>query len=258
MPLARSLDGGGQRQDGRSAAYLSGGIDSCAVLGLAQQQLDRPIRAYTLTFENVLYDESALARQQAERVGASFHPVPVTSRDPVDTYGDAVWHAETVFVNGHGVAKFLLSRAVRDAGIKVVFTGEGAEEMLGGYPPFRRDVLLYNNEGQDTALVTRLLAQLQESNTATRGLLTTNAAPTAALDSVRRRLAGCRRGSRSSPTSASARPRCFAPTTWPVSAEWIHTRCRSVRCRSTSVSGVAIRSTRPSTCGPASSCRTSS
>jgi asparagine synthase (glutamine-hydrolysing) len=170
------------------ASYLSGGIDSCAILGLAQQQLGRPIRAYTLAFEDALYDESALARQQAERVGAGFHPVPVTSRNLVDAYGDAVWHAETVFVNGHGVAKFLLSRAVRDAGIKVVFTGEGADEMLGGYPPFRRDVLLYNNEGQDPAVVTRLLAQLHESNKATRGLLTTSAAPTAALASVRRRL----------------------------------------------------------------------
>ncbi len=170
------------------ASYLSGGIDSCAVLGLAQQQLDRPIRAYTLAFEDALYDESGLARQQAERVGASFHPVPVTSRMLVDAYGDAVWHAETVFVNGHGVAKFLLSRAVRDAGIKVVFTGEGADEMLGGYPPFRRDVLLYNTEGQDPAVVARLLAQLHESNKATRGLLTTSAEPAAALASVRRRL----------------------------------------------------------------------
>ena len=44
-------------------------------------------------------------------------------------------------LNGHGVAKFLLRRAVRDAGIKVVFTGEGADEMLAGYAPFRRDAL---------------------------------------------------------------------------------------------------------------------
>ena len=170
------------------ASYLSGGIDSCALLGLAQQQLDRPIRAYTLAFEDALYDESALARQQAELVGSTFHPIPVTSRSLADAYGDAVWHAETVFVNGHGVAKFLLSRAVRDDGIKVVFTGEGADEMLGGYPPFRRDVLLYNNEGQDLETVKRLLAQLHESNKATRGLLTTSAEPTAVLAAVRRRL----------------------------------------------------------------------
>jgi asparagine synthase (glutamine-hydrolysing) len=170
------------------ASYLSGGIDSCALLGLAQQQMDRPIRAYTLSFADALYDESALAQQQAEKVGATFHPIPITSRDLVDAYSDAVWHAETVFFNGHGVAKFLLSRAVRDAGIKVVFTGEGADEMLGGYAPFRRDVLLYNNEGQDAASVREMLARMRESNKATHGLLTTDAEPAAELESVRSRL----------------------------------------------------------------------
>src|SRR5437773_1117838 len=120
------------------ASYLSGGIDSCAVLGLAQRHMDRPIRAFTLCFEDALYDESELARAQAKRSGASFHPVPVSPRALAEAYRDAVWHAETPFVNGHGVAKFLLSRAVRDAGIKVVFTGEGSDEMLAGYAPFRR------------------------------------------------------------------------------------------------------------------------
>ena len=52
-------------------------------------------------------------------------------------------------LNAHGVAKYLLSRAVRDAGYKVVITGEGSDEILGGYAHFRRDMLLYNREGQD-------------------------------------------------------------------------------------------------------------
>jgi asparagine synthase (glutamine-hydrolysing) len=170
------------------ASYLSGGIDSCAVLGLAQQSLDRPIRAYTLTFEDALYDESSLAQEQAALSGAAYHPVPVTSQDLAGAYEDAVWHAETVFSNGHGVAKYLLSRAVRDAGIKVVFTGEGADEMLGGYPPFRRDVLLYNSEGQDPEVVERLLAEMDASNQATRGMLTSDAEPGSELEAVSRRL----------------------------------------------------------------------
>jgi asparagine synthase (glutamine-hydrolysing) len=170
------------------ASYLSGGIDSCAVLGLAQQHMDRPIRAFTLSFDDALYDESALARAQAERSGASFHPIPVTSRDLADAYSDAVWHAETPFVNGHGVAKFLLSRAVRDAGIKVVFTGEGSDEMLAGYPPFRRDVLLYNSARQDPEVVQRLLAEMRASNQAVPALVTSAEAPLAVLDTVRRRL----------------------------------------------------------------------
>ncbi len=130
------------------ASYLSGGIDSCAVLGLAQKQASRPIKAYTLAFEHELYDESPIAEQQAAFVGADYHRIPVTPQQMADAYADAVWHAETPLINSNSVAKFLLSREVRDAGIKVVFTGEGADEMLGGYLPFRRDMLLFHSGTQ--------------------------------------------------------------------------------------------------------------
>ena len=84
--------------------YLSGGIDSCAVLGLAQREMSRPIRAYTLAFDNPVWDESPIARRQAEFVGASYHQVPVTRQALADAYSDAVWHSETPMVNGHGAA----------------------------------------------------------------------------------------------------------------------------------------------------------
>ncbi len=170
------------------ASYLSGGIDSCGVLGLAQQQMSKPIRAYTLTFDDELYDESHLAKQQAAFVGATYHPVPVTEQQLADEYRDSVRAAETTFINAHGVAKYMLSKAVRDAGIKVVFTGEGADEILGGYPPFRRDVLLYNSEQQDPVIMQQLLADMRESNKATGDLMTHDAAPPAELASVQRRL----------------------------------------------------------------------
>jgi asparagine synthase (glutamine-hydrolysing) len=65
----------------------------------------------------------------------------------------------------------LLSRAVRDAGYKVVITGEGSDEILGGYAHFRRDILLYNREGQDPSEVARLLEELERLNPVSRGLL---------------------------------------------------------------------------------------
>ena len=69
--------------------------------------------------------------------------------------------SETFCINAHGVAKYLLSRAVRDAGYKVVLTGEGSDEILGGYAHFRRDMLLYNREGQDADEVAALLDELE-------------------------------------------------------------------------------------------------
>jgi asparagine synthase (glutamine-hydrolysing) len=159
------------RADVPVGCYLSGGIDSCAVLGLAQRHRPDRIRAFTLGFEGTDYDETSIARETAAHVGAEFHPVPIRQADLADHFADAIWHSETMCINAHGVAKFVLSRAVRDAGYKVVLTGEGSDEILGGYPPFRRDMLLHDSGGQDAATVERLLAELQRANPVSRGLL---------------------------------------------------------------------------------------
>ena len=76
-------------------------------------------------------------------------------------------------INAHGVAKYLLSRAVRDAGYKVVLTGEGSDEILAGYPHFRRDLWLHDlgATGRDAASVPALLEELQARNLVSRGLL---------------------------------------------------------------------------------------
>ncbi len=169
------------------ASYLSGGIDSCAVLGLAQQSMGRPIRAFTLTFENPLYDEASIAEAQARHVGASYHPIPITGREIADAYPDAVWHSETQMFNGHGVAKYLLSRAVRDAGIKVVFTGEGADEMLGGYPYFRADALS-GNPSLSAAERSALMDQMLGANSATRALLMPTQVNNPEMKAIERRL----------------------------------------------------------------------
>lgn len=159
------------RADVPVGVYLSGGLDSCAVLGLAARHHPEPIRAFTLTFDHAEYDEGPIAREMAALAGAEFNPIPVGQKMLADSFGDAIAQAETLCVNAHGVAKFVLSRAVRDAGYKVVITGEGSDEILGGYPHFRRDMLLYNREGQDEAAIQELLSWLDNNNTVSRGLL---------------------------------------------------------------------------------------
>jgi asparagine synthase (glutamine-hydrolysing) len=150
------------RADVPVACYLSGGLDSCAVVGFAARLSSRPLRAFTLSFDSLEYDEVEIAREQASRSGVEFRPVNVRSKDLADNFAAAVAHAERPFMNGHAVAKFLLSRAVRDAGIKVVLTGEGSDEIFAGYPHFRRDHLQYgagsNGERERSASIARLEA----------------------------------------------------------------------------------------------------
>ena len=161
------------RADVPVGCYLSGGLDSCAVLGMAAPHLAQPIHAFTLSFDRAEYDERAIAEEMAAKAGAEFYPIDIKSSDLADHFSDAVWHAEAPLINAHGAAKFLLSRAVRDAGYKVVLTGEGSDEIFAGYPNFRRDMVLYNRAGQDEATTKRLLEDLDRANPVSRGLLST-------------------------------------------------------------------------------------
>jgi asparagine synthase (glutamine-hydrolysing) len=155
------------------------------VLGLAARHASEPIRAFTLAFEQAEYDEGAIAHEMAKLAGAEFCPIPIRQADLAEDFADAAWHAEQLFLNAHGVAKYALSRAVRDAGYKVVLTGEGSDEILAGYPHFRRDMLLYDNGGQDPAVIQALLDELDRSNPVSRGLLLPDG-EAASLDGLRR------------------------------------------------------------------------
>jgi asparagine synthase (glutamine-hydrolysing) len=124
-----------------------------------------------LSFDRPEYDEGEIAREMAAKAGADFFPISIRQNDLADHFADAISQSETLCFNAHGVAKYLLSRAVRNAGYKVVLTGEGSDEILGGYPHFRRDMLLYNAQGQDPTVVASLLQQLNQNNGVSRGLL---------------------------------------------------------------------------------------
>ena len=176
------------RADVPVACYLSGGLDSCAVLGLASRLSSRPLRAYTLSFDMADYDERALAEEQAKLSGAEFCPIDIRAEHMADHLADAVYHAERPIVNAHVVAKYLLSRAVRDSGVKVVLTGEGSDEVL------RRLSLL--PPGHDPATTRRartprprraLLARLDAANKVSQGLLLPSGTG-GANESVRRML----------------------------------------------------------------------
>lgn len=166
------------RADVPVACYLSGGLDSCALIGVAMQHAKTPIRAFTLSFDHAAYDEAPIAREMAERAGAHYTPIPVAETDFARDFADALWHAERPLNNANSVAKFRLSRAVRDAGIKVVLTGEGSDEVFAGYPHYRRDLFLANAAG-DAEGSRRAMAALEQNNAVSKGILMPEGAGTA-------------------------------------------------------------------------------
>jgi len=137
------------RSDVPVGCFLSGGLDSSAVIGLASRHAADPIRAFTISFGHGSYDEAPIAEETAARVGADFCPLRVDDADFADHLSDAIWHAETLGVNPHGVARYLQSRAVHEAGYKVVLSGEGSDEVLAGYGSLRQDVLSDGGAGRE-------------------------------------------------------------------------------------------------------------
>lgn len=121
------------RADVPVGCLLSGGLDSSSVLGFASRMSDIPMRAFTIAFDDPEFDESELARKTAEYVFADFEAVDATKLQLADHFAESVAQGEIIQYNAHGTARYLLSRAVRRAGYKVVLAGEGADELFGGY-----------------------------------------------------------------------------------------------------------------------------
>lgn len=82
------------RADVPVGCYLSGGLDSCAVLGLAARHRADPIRAFTLRFDHEDYDEGSIAREMAVKAGAEWTAIPITQQSLADHFSDAVYQAE--------------------------------------------------------------------------------------------------------------------------------------------------------------------
>jgi asparagine synthase (glutamine-hydrolysing) len=121
--------------------HLSGGLDTTAVVALAKPYLPQPPVCFTVGFDAPGYDELDQARESAAFLGADLRDIPVSLRDQLDHLSDAVYFSEGLAINGHLSAKYLLARAIRAAGFKVVLSGEGSDETLGGYAHFRQDLL---------------------------------------------------------------------------------------------------------------------
>jgi asparagine synthase (glutamine-hydrolysing) len=151
------------RADVPVGCYLSGGLDSCSLLGIASRLHPRPIEAFTIAFEEEVYDERPVAEEMAKLAGANFHCFEMSADLRADHFEDAIWHAEDPHGNGNTVAKYLLSERVRDFGFKVVLTGEGSDEIFGGYAAFRHDMVRYHS-GNGAARVQEDIRTINERN----------------------------------------------------------------------------------------------
>lgn len=154
------------RADVPVGCYVSGGVDSSSVLGMASRQGQGRVAAFTVAFDHADFNESAMARRTAAHLGADFLPVPVTEADFAGVFVEAVRQGEMVHYNAHGAARFLLSREVHRAGYKVVLAGEGADELFAGYE-FSRQALLNSGARNGLSKWPRMLARMMQPKSRT-------------------------------------------------------------------------------------------
>jgi asparagine synthase (glutamine-hydrolysing) len=125
------------RADVPVGAYLSGGIDSSTIAAVIRRHTASHLDTFSIAFSDPRFDESEFQRRMAKFLGTAHQVVFATHADIGRSFPEVTWHTETPLLRTAPVPMFLLSRLVRDRGLKVVLTGEGADEFLAGYDVFK-------------------------------------------------------------------------------------------------------------------------
>lgn len=125
------------RADVPVGAYLSGGLDSSAIAALAARINGAQLRTFSLTFDDPEFDESEPQEAMARFLGTGHTTLRCTRGDIGRAFPRLVRHVEQPILRTAAVPLMLLSGHVREAGYKVVLTGEGADEVFAGYDIFR-------------------------------------------------------------------------------------------------------------------------
>lgn len=147
------------RADVPVGAYLSGGLDSSILTALISGHFNNRLRTFSLSFDENPFDESAYQRQLVRYLGTDHQQVSVSNAQIRDHFAQTVWHCEKPLLRTAPVPMFLLAKLVRDNNFKVVLTGEGADEVFGGYNIFKEAKIRHFWGRQPESLWRPLLVQ---------------------------------------------------------------------------------------------------
>ena len=125
------------RADVPVGSCLSGGLDSSIVAALAAEMAPRGLDTFAITFDSPEHDESGFQTLMARHLGVKHHEINCTEADIAAAFPDVVRLAERPLIRTAPAPMYRLSSLIRETGMKVVLTGEGADEVFAGYDLFK-------------------------------------------------------------------------------------------------------------------------
>ncbi|MDQ3919558.1 MAG: asparagine synthase (glutamine-hydrolyzing) [Acidobacteriota bacterium] len=118
-------------------AFLSGGVDSAAVVGLMARASNRPVKTFSIGFNEDSYDELRYARVAAREFGTEHHEFVVTP-EICSVVDELVWHFDEPFADSSAIPTYVVSKMAREH-VKVVLSGDGGDELFAGYTRYLTD-----------------------------------------------------------------------------------------------------------------------
>jgi asparagine synthase (glutamine-hydrolysing) len=126
------------RSDAPFGAYLSGGIDSSSVVSTMVKYSSKPVRTFAVGFDEEKYSELGFARLVARQMGTNHNEVVVNSENFREGWSEAIVRRGAPVSETSDIPIFILSKFASRT-VKMVLTGEGGDELLGGYPKHRAE-----------------------------------------------------------------------------------------------------------------------